>query len=229
MTDLFPEVVETDRLRLERFDLAVDPLDYYEICAHDEGIEEATRYVLWEPHDHPKETFEYVERVGEHWREGEHPSYAIYLREGEPDAGTLAGACDLHVGWDRRTGELGIWLRRRFWGRGYSGERAAALLELAFDRLDLELAGITLRTDNERSKRAVERYVERFGGQLDGRFRNHWSGGGEVHDAYRYSITCEQYRENRPEDLGVRFYDDVARAPERPTDERADATGGVDA
>ena len=207
MTDLFPAVIETERLRLARLDAAVDTLKYYDVCAHDPGIEDATKYTAWEPHSHPRETADYVEGVADAWQEGASPTYAIFPREGERDAGTLVGACDVVVGWERRAGELGIWLRKPFWGRGYSGERAAALIELSFEQLDLDLVGVTLHTDNERSKRAVEKYVDRFGGQLDGRFRNHLVVGDEPCDVFRYSVSRAQWAESRPDVLTVQFYD----------------------
>jgi ribosomal-protein-alanine N-acetyltransferase len=45
----------------------------------------------------------------------------------------------LSIDWDRRVGTLGTWLRKSYWGRGYSSERAAALIELVFEQLDLEI------------------------------------------------------------------------------------------
>jgi RimJ/RimL family protein N-acetyltransferase len=115
--------------------------------------------------------------------------------DGTPDSDRLAGTTNLHFDWGRRTAELGIWLRKPFWGRGYSGERAAALLELAFERLDLELVGASHQDGNEQSRRAIEKYVERFGGQYDGLLRNFVPRGDEVRDLHRYTISQEQYRE----------------------------------
>lgn len=78
-------------------------------------------------------------------------------------------------GHDRTASRVGETLRRprhlvaeTLLGRGYSGERAGALLELAFDRLDLATVAVSHLPDNENSKRAVEKYVERFGGRYEG-------------------------------------------------------------
>ena len=99
--------------------------------------------------------------------------------------------------WDRRTGTLGTWLRKPFWGRGYSGERAAALLELAFGYLDLELVSAGYLSGNENSRRAIEKYVERFGGRYDGILRNWVPMDGAVRDLHRYTVTREQWERNR--------------------------------
>jgi RimJ/RimL family protein N-acetyltransferase len=68
-------------------------------------------------------------------------------------------------------------------------------MELAFDRLDLELATAGYQEGNEKSKRAIEKYVEVCGGQYDGVLRNWVPMGEEIDDLHRYTVTCEQWSE----------------------------------
>lgn len=194
---MFPERIETDRLRLVPRTLEhVDYLEAYEHCSS-EGMAEVTEFVPWDPHEHPKETREFLKQGGEMREDGEVADYAIRPREGESGAGELAGFSGLRIEWELRRAELGIWLRKRFWGRGYSGERAAALLDLAFDRLDLEVVRVTHHPDNENSRRAVRRYVDRFGGRTEGRVRNAIAyADGTVHDQIAYSIGQSEWRES---------------------------------
>ena len=197
---LFPEIVETDRLRLER--LSRDRIDlhaFYEVCAHDPDIEEVTEHLTWGPHPHPKSTFEFVTAMEDAWDEAENATYLVRPH----GADTFSGGAGLGVDWEKRTGILGVWLRKRFWGRGYSGERAAALIALVFERLDLELVAVDHMVGNEQSRRAIEKYVEHFGGRHEGLFRNRGLKDGEPVDHHRYSISREEYRENRPEDVTV--------------------------
>jgi RimJ/RimL family protein N-acetyltransferase len=196
-TALFPERIETERLRLEAITGETAPLDLYEYVGEDApDVEEETRYVTWNPHETPKETAEFVEAVAAERREGEGGTYLLYPRDGEDGAGELAGTAGLSVNWDRRCGELGIWLRKPFWGRGYSGERAGALLDVAFERLDLDLVEIPVRPDNEKSRRAVETYVESYGGRHEGLLRNaRVTRDGTVVDLDRYTISQVEYRE----------------------------------
>lgn len=204
---MFPEHIETERLHLRRFDEYVDLYEYYEICAYDDGIEEATEYVPWEPHSHPKETKEHVDKSREAWDEGRGPSYAIVPKESEDGAGVIAGAGGLRVDWDKQSAELGVFIRKRFWGRGYSGERAAALITIAFDRLDLDLVTVTVYPDNDKSVRAIEKYVDRFGGRREGLLRNfHGDPDGPV-DAIRFSISREEFEANRDATGAVTIYD----------------------
>ncbi|WP_158056123.1 GNAT family N-acetyltransferase [Halorussus halophilus] len=201
MSDLFPEHIETDRLVLEPLTTEnVDVLAYYRLCSHQNPhIEEITEFLSWEPHETPKETLEFVESREDAWHAGEDATYVVRPKGGEDGAGEIAGAAGLHPHWGRRTATLGTWLRKPFWGRGYSGERALALIEVAFERLDLEVVTVNHQTGNENSRRAIEKYVEQAGGQHEGLLRNGTMGPDGPVDCHRYSVTREQWEESRDE------------------------------
>lgn len=194
---MFPRRLETDRLRLEVVTPeTLDPFELYEHCNPDAPhVEAVTRYLTWEPHETPKVSFEFVREVGEQFEAGEAATYAVRPREGEEGAGELAGMAGISVDWDRHLATLGTWLRRPFWGRGYSGERAAAMFELAFDRLDLDVVAVTCHVDNENSYRAISRYVERAGGREEGVLRNHVRYPDGPADVHRFSVTSEEWAE----------------------------------
>jgi RimJ/RimL family protein N-acetyltransferase len=193
---MFPERIETDRLLLER--LAPDTVDvraYHERCSWNESdIDAVTAYLPWDPHETVAETRSYLQSLADQWAAGERAEYVIRPREGEDGAGEIAGSGGLIVDADRRVGKPAIWLRRRFWGRGYSGERARAMLALAFETLDLEVVAVPLEVGNERSRRAVERYVDAHGGRYEGVVRNATvRPDGRVADYHRFTITKAQY------------------------------------
>jgi RimJ/RimL family protein N-acetyltransferase len=198
MGDLFPERIETDRLVLEPLTTdTVDTLALYEhVRVGAPHIDEVTEYLTWSPHETPGETREFVEAVTQDRENGEGATYVIRPRDGEDDAGEFAGVTVLGVDWDAQTATLGTWLRKRFWGRGYSGERAAALVEVAFERLDLEAVVVTVEPGNEKSMTAVSRYVEAHGGHREGLLRNyHADQDGRPVDVYRYTITRSEYED----------------------------------
>jgi ribosomal-protein-alanine N-acetyltransferase len=193
---MFPKRVETDRLVLEH--LTMDHL--FELYRHKKttapGIDEIARYVTWSPDRSLNETREFIEQQNEQWNDGEGATYLLRPGETEDDAGAFAGIASLSIDWNRRTGTFGTWLRKEFWGRGYSGERAGALLNLTFDRLDLEVISVGHHPDNKQSERAVQKYVEAHGGRREGHLRNNIAfNDGSVHDEIRYSITQEEYQE----------------------------------
>lgn len=209
-SDLFPELVETERLQFVALGPeTIDPLQFYEHCSA-ASMERVTEYMPWEPHPHPEESAEFLADTAERFEDGEAADYAVVPKTSEDGGGEFAGAGGLSVDWDRRRGELGTWLRQPYWGRGYSGERAVAMVAMAFERLDLEVVGVSHNVDNENSQRAIEKYVERCGGQEDGVMRN-WLpySDGTVADERHYSITREQFERADP-DRSVRFVDDPA-------------------
>nr|WP_193570294.1 GNAT family N-acetyltransferase [Halorussus sp. JP-T4] len=169
------------------------------------NMDAVSEYAMWEPHETPRDTRDYLVDIERQWDDREQATYAVVPREGSEEskedtqesageAGELAGTTNLDFDWERRSAELGIWLRKAFWGRGYSGERAAALMEVAFDRLDLEVVAVTHQTGNEQSRRAIEKYISRFGGQHDSVLRNFAATDDGVVDLHRYTVSREQYR-----------------------------------
>ncbi|NEU56095.1 GNAT family N-acetyltransferase [Halorussus sp. MSC15.2] len=200
---MFPERIETDRLELTALTAeTVDVLAYYDVCSGNSGddIETVTEYLPWDPHETPKETAEFLDRLGEQREAGENAEFVV-----RPESDNrIAGAVGLCPDWDRRTAELGIWLREPYWGRGYYGEAFAELAGVAFDRLDLEAVEIVHRHGNRNSRRATEKFVERFGGRHEGRLRNYWVGPGGPADAHRYTVTRAEYDAAGEPDEGVR-------------------------
>ena len=198
MSTLFPERIETDRLLLEPATTeTLDPLDLYEHVR--EGaphIDEITEYVTWDPHETPKVTAEFLELITEQRGNNEGATYVVRPREGEEGAGEFAGLSGISVDWDAGTAEFGAWLRKPFWGRGYSGERAAAFMGVAFERLTLSAVVVTVFDGNERSRKAVSRYVEAHGGRHEGLLRNFQTAvDGSTADVRRFTVTAEEYRE----------------------------------
>jgi len=204
VTDLFPRVVRTERLRFERFrPELVDALDegrLYHYYGHEEGIEDATAMMTWEPHAHRKETADTLGMLAS--ADGE-AVYALFPRDEldvDPDgvdpsaldADAFAGTAGLHPDWERRVAGFGMWLRKPYWGRGYSGERADAFVAVAFDRLDVDAVVVETYPENERSRRAIEKYVDRWGGSFQGTFRRFKAVDGPQ-DVRRYAIDRGDY------------------------------------
>lgn len=208
--DLFPETVLTDRLRLERLGPEnPDPLTFYEHTRLDApDIEETTEYVSWSPNRTPQEGVEFLENAVESWEDRSGATYVVRPRECEEGAGAFAGTTGIGVDWDRDRGEFGIWLRKPFWGRGYSGERADALFDLAFERLDLGVVGVAHLPENENAARAITEYVDRHGGRRDGRFRNRLTDvDSAVHDTIEYSVSQPEWREADGTGTAIEFHD----------------------
>jgi len=79
--------------------------------------------------------------------------------------GVLLGSMDLSLEADRITGTLGYWVGEDYWGQGYATEAARAVVEFAFETLNLKSVTANALPDNDRSIRVLEkaglRYVDR--------------------------------------------------------------------
>ncbi len=193
MVCLFPDRIRTDRLCLEAADLDSVTLEQLYEAYSGPGLEDVMAYVPLEPYSTPEEARSFLERAGSKRGENDSATYAIYPRDGEDGAHEFAGTTTLFPDWDRGSASLAIVLLEEFWGRGYSGERAAAMFAVAFDVLDLEVVAIGCLPENTQSKRAIEGYVDRFNGTSDGLFRNARCLDGEPVDLHRFTVTREQY------------------------------------
>ncbi|MFB6117828.1 GNAT family N-acetyltransferase [Halosegnis sp.] len=192
---MFPETLLTDRLRFERLAREYVPLpEYYTLVSADKNLtaDEEFRYIPREPVKTLGGAAERLDEFERQWADRERAEYALRTREGE-DTCALAGTAGLIFEWDRELANLAIRLRKRFWGRGYSGERADALLRLAFEHLGLDCVAVPVHAGNERSRRAVKRYVERWGGRHEGLLRNDGTRGDRPVDRHRFTITREEY------------------------------------
>jgi RimJ/RimL family protein N-acetyltransferase len=195
---VFPAEMESDRLRYER--VHPDDLDHRELYEHlgtdAPYVHEITHHLSWDPYDTAKDAFDWVQTVGGLFDRSDAAHYVVRPKEGD-HAGELAGVTGITPEWDRRRASIGVWFRKPFWGRGYSGERAGRLMELAFEDLGLDIVYVTHGPDNEKSRRAIERYVDAHGGRREGLVRNGHVVNGEPRDDVRYSISREEWAANR--------------------------------
>lgn len=187
---MFPEHLETERLTLSQFcreHVETDAL--YELFAADtDGVTAVFEYVPQTPFRTIKDAHDMIERAESSWEDSEMVMYAVHLSDKE-----LAGYATLSLEWERRTGTIGIILAPSYWGYEYAVECADALTGLAFEALALELVAIGYEEGNEKSERMVEKYIETYGGQYDGLFRDWTPVDDAVLDHHRYTVTQEQY------------------------------------
>ena len=111
----------------------------------------------WEPHASVEESAKIIREVL-----AVPESYAIVVRGREPEDEPI-GAIGLKFGAaselarDTREAELGYWLARPFWGRGYMPEAGRALLAHAFLDLRLKVVWAGHYEGNLQSRRVMEK------------------------------------------------------------------------
>ena len=105
--------------------------------------------------------------------------------------GTFLGWCGL-VRWnpDHRSAALGYCLDQAAWGQGYATEAADALLQWAFDTLDLNRVQAETDTRNVASARVLEK----LGFVREGTLREDCVVNGEVSDSWVFGLLRREWR-----------------------------------
>ncbi len=130
---------------------------------------------------------------------------AITGREGEQE--TLVGVVSLRLQREARTGILGYWVGRRFWGHGVATEAAGKLARWAFANLDLDRIAADVATDNPASGAVLRR----IGFRRTGEARKHFlARGGEV-DVWQFEATRDDLFGTLQADLAEASGDAVGR------------------
>lgn len=149
----------TPRLVLRPF----APEDAAAVHAHLQDIEMA-RTTATVPHPYLEGAAEaWIASLAEKHAEGQ-TTLAITLREG----GTLVGSMSLQTERAHRRGELGYWVGRAHWGRGYATEAADALMRWGFRALGLHRVHAAHMSRNPASGAVLRKLGMRHEGTLRG-------------------------------------------------------------
>ena len=170
------EILQTDRLRLRRFEKEDAPA-----IQRLAGAFEVFDTTLLIPHPYPDGAAEkFIEMTRADWDKGEQYVFAITLR----DTNELCGSMGVKVSRQHERAELGYWIGVPFWNQGYCTEAARALLEFAFVRLKLNSVIAHHFVRNPTSGRVLQK----VGMKYEGRLRQHVKKRDRFEDLECYSI-----------------------------------------
>ena len=109
--------------------------------------------------------------------------------------GKMIGTIDLRIVKEEKIAELGYTMNKRYWGKGYIQEAAAALTKLAFEDLQLEKVFSMHDINNPASGKVMVR----LGMQREGVLRSHYIHKGKRIDMAYYGLLKEEYFRNKLE------------------------------
>ncbi|HEY9636577.1 MAG TPA: GNAT family N-acetyltransferase [Coleofasciculaceae cyanobacterium] len=141
--------IQTQRLILRPFTFADAP-DVQRLA----GAHEIAATTLMIPHP-------YEDGMAEEWikthpaafEEGTGVNFAIALRE----SGELCGAIGLGIDAENNNAELGYWIGKPYWGKGYCTEAARAVVEYGFEVIGLHRIQATHFSHNPASGRVMQK------------------------------------------------------------------------
>ncbi|MFB6197563.1 MAG: GNAT family N-acetyltransferase [Halobacteriaceae archaeon] len=189
---IFPSRIETDRLTFERLSHDnVDPFEVYEFVTRDDWQGDATEHMPWFRFQRLDQVVSFIDDAEEKW--ANHDGARYLLRSTEEDD-QIIGTTAYGPEWKERRAGSGIVLAKPYWGHEYGVERASAFIELTFETYDLDAYYTTCAASNTPSRRMIEKYVEKYGGQHEGLLRQHSARpNGDVTDQHRFTILRDEY------------------------------------
>ena len=115
---------------------------------------EVSKYECWSRHISIEETMAYINSVMDKLDAGTCTEWVIEHKED----GYPIGMVNLHdIYTQHRRAELGFWLNRRYWNKGYATEAAAAVMKYAFEQLGIERLQSLCYPGNAASVRVLEK------------------------------------------------------------------------
>lgn len=93
------------------------------------------------------------------------------------------------IDFEDQNAELGYWIAKKFWGKGYAKEAATVILEYAFKKLDLFRIYATLQKENIKSLALLTS----FGFQVEGLARNSVKNKGVFVDHYKCGLLKREW------------------------------------
>jgi ribosomal-protein-alanine N-acetyltransferase len=176
--------LETERLRLRPFTLD-DDAEVFALASDPE----VARFVRFEAHRDLAETRAFLELAQRHYHRGDPFAWAIVRREDD----RLIGSCGfVSEAPERKSAEIGYWLGKPYWGKGYAVEAARALVRFGFEDMGLERVEAKCFLEN----RAGQRVIEKLGMKFEGTDRSEMIKG--VYPELRlYGITRQEWEAGR--------------------------------
>ncbi len=172
----------SERLMLRPFHL--DDAPDIQRLAGDKEIALKTENI---PHPYEKShAEEWIRTHQEKFDKQEEISWAIAHREQSHLIGTI-GIINIHSEYE--LAEIGYWIGKPFWGRGYCSEAGHAVLEYAFTSLEL----IRVCAAHFKSNHASGRVMQKLGMSYEGCLRSHVKRMGFYHDLVFYGILKDEY------------------------------------
>jgi RimJ/RimL family protein N-acetyltransferase len=175
--------LETTRLILRLFRLT-DAAEVQRL-AGDRAIAETTATI---PHPYPDgAAAAWIATHPDRYARGESVTFAVSRRED----GELLGAIGLEIDPAMRRAELGYWIGKPYWNRGYASEAARAVVRYAFDVLHLRRVFAQHFGRNPASGQVMRK----AGLLYEGRLRQHVVKWGVTDDMLVFGVLREEWRE----------------------------------
>ena len=148
--------------------------------------QEAMRYWSTPPHGDIEETLQVIENSIRGWEEKDYYDFSLERAEDNRVIGKVA----LHsIHKKSRRAEVGYLLNPEYWGQGLMKEAMTALIDHAFDSMELRRLEADIDPDNSASRALLER----LGFHKEGELKERWEIGGKITDSHLYGLLARDW------------------------------------
>lgn len=126
---------------------------------------------------------EWIEPQAKTWQEGRATVFAVCLAA-PSERGTVIGVIGLEIDSVHERAELGYWIGKAYWGKGYCTEAATAVIEFGFEQLGLNRVFAYHMLRNPASGRVMEK----LGMMPEGELKQHTKKWGVFEDVALFGI-----------------------------------------
>ena len=161
--------------------------DLVDFLAQINSTDEYSKNLFNIPYPFPKENaLKWLQNSAQGIESGETIRFAIR----EKEVGKLIGTIGLHLNKEHQKAELGYWLGKNFWRKGYLTEALKAVLEFGFKELNLNKIYATHFLFNPNSGKVMLKAGMKFEGVQKQEYLQH----GEFLDVNRYSLLKQDFK-----------------------------------
>lgn len=114
---------------------------------------EVTKYMPFTPDGNITATEEFIRNSNQELQDGTSLQLCIFLKENDDE---FLGCCGLHH-LNTRAIEIGLWLKKSMYGRGYGQETVEALINWANKQFDFDYVFYPVDKENSASKNIPEK------------------------------------------------------------------------
>lgn len=169
-------IINTTRLLLRSIE-ASDVDDFYDVYSNAEVM----RYWSTPALPDKRAAIELINEIRAGIEHHDMLKWGIALRENDK----LIGSVSLfRIEFTHHRAEIGYAQGRAYWGHGYMQEALKAVLNYAFETLNLH----RIEADVDPRNAGSVRTLERFGFKREGYLRERWQVNGEIQDAFFYGL-----------------------------------------
>ncbi len=174
--------LETKNLILRPFDVSDAPV--MQVLVNEKEIAANTRSIEY---PYPEgAALQWIEKHPELWENGKAAVFAMCSKSelDQHQEPALIGAIGLEICKDNHHAELGYWIGKAYWNRGFCTEAARAVVEFGLQDLELHRIHAHFMTRNPASGRVMEK----IGMKHEGLLRHHVRKSGVFEDISFYGI-----------------------------------------